>query len=57
LGIRVEDFSREVPEMRQRNNSEPIVWHREELTVSEFIPAMMLWQSGLEETEARATRF
>jgi cell wall assembly regulator SMI1 len=56
-GVRIEDLSREDPEVWQRNNSEPVVWRAEEMTVSRFIPAMFLWQSGMDEAEARATRF
>ncbi|MEW6210795.1 MAG: SMI1/KNR4 family protein [Acidobacteriota bacterium] len=56
-GIRIEDLSCEDPAVWQRNNSEPIVWRAEELTVSEFIAAMLLWQSGVSEDEARRSRF
>ncbi len=56
-GIRIEDFSGEDPLVWQRNNSAPVEWHGEDMTVSEFIPAMFLWQSGMNEAEARATRF
>ncbi len=56
-GISIEDISVEDPAVWQRNNSEPVEWHAEDMTVSEFIPAMLLWQSGVDEVEARATRF
>src|SRR5258708_23142597 len=42
-GIKVSDINDENPEIWQRNNTEPVQWHSEEMAFTEFIQKMFEW--------------